>query len=166
MISRKEIDSKVKNVCRSIYLEFVDKREEFTQIIGEFRSSLKVASPLSVLSLINDKKKREKEDIIKLFEPNTHVYTRKLLFPDNREFYLDHLSNIPEGYGVLEATDDCGYSIEDIDSYEGIVTLYFYNDVYVNVRGIYDDNIGEYVFNEPGVVSTVGYSNTCPIYYK
>lgn len=64
------------------------------------------------------------------------------------------LNNIPTGYGVLEPVDGCGYSIEDINSYVGEITLIFYNCGYVNAVGIYDEDSDTYVFNNPGNAMT------------
>lgn len=158
MISREEISSKAKKKVIYLLTNLMDFRKEFVEICDECISEIKVVRPLSLLNSINaikDKGTAPKETITKTFEPNMHIYTRRLKFPENRNLYLEYLKNIPNGYGVLETVDDSGYCIDDLDTYEGIIKLTFYNKTFVEVEGVYNPENGEYMFDNSGVGLTV-----------
>ena len=161
MIFSRKLVTDSKSRCVSFLTDLRFVLNEYIEFIRESKLNVRVASPLSILS----SREERKEEVIKVFEPNTHIYTRKFLFPENRDIYLEYISNVPEGYGVLDPTDGCGYCIEDFDNYQGTVILTFYNDVMVVVKGFYDRNTDTYVFNNPGEVS-LGYNSTYSVFYK
>lgn len=157
MISIKKMGSKAISISLQYIMNAYEFKNDFLDVLKELGTNIKVSSPVSLLSILSGKKevkKAVKEDIYKVFEPNTHIFKRKLLFPENMDIYNEMLNNIPTGYGVLEPVDGCGYSIEDINSYVGEITLIFYNCGYVNAVGIYDEDSDTYVFNNPGNAMT------------
>lgn len=151
MISIKEVRSKAVSVGLHYMMDAYEFKKEFFEVLKELKTYIRVATPFSLLSILNNEKEQVKKEIIKVFEPNTHIFKRKLIFPENRDIYMDLLNNVPTGYGMLEPVDGSGYSIEDINTYVGDVTLIFYNDVYVNSVGVYDEESKVYVFDKPGV---------------
>lgn len=161
MIFSRKLVTESKSRCVSFLTELSFVLNEYVDFIRESKLNVRVASPFSILSPREEKI----EEVVKVFEPNKHIYTRKFMFPENKDIYLEYLSNLPEGYGVLEPTDGCGYTIEDFDNYQGIVTLTFYNDVMVMVKGLHDIKTDTYVFDNPGKVA-LGYINTYSVFYK
>ena len=151
MISREQISSKVKDAISYLLGELREFREEFIYCVHNAR----IASPLSLMSLLNNGKDKEQKalEVTKTFEPYAHLYKMVLQFPEDRNIYLECINSAPTGYKFLEPLDGVGYAIEDIDSYEGLITLVFYNETYVDVRGRLNTDTGEYMFNNPGVPS-------------
>lgn len=162
MISKEQISSKAKDVVVYLLMGLSEFRDEFVLAFSDYKDNTRIASPLSLLSLVNNSKEKEQKDVevTKTFEPSTHIYKRMLKFPEDRNLYLEYINSVPNGYGVLEPVDGSGYSIDDIGSYEGLITLVFYNETYVDVKGKLDIDTGEYLFNNPGVTSTFCYGSS------
>lgn len=157
MYLKKQISPKVRETVVYLLSGLSEFKNLFIETFNYYKDNTRIASPLSLLALVKDSKEKDNKEVevMKTFAPTTHIFKVKLKFPEDRNIYLEYINTIPNGYGVLEPVDDNGYSIEDFETYEGIVTLVFYNEVYVNVKGILDSETGEVTFNNPGTVSII-----------
>lgn len=157
MYLKKQLNSEAKKVVVYLLNGLSEFKNQFIDTFNYYKDNTRIASPLSLLALVKKSKEKENKEVevIKTFAPTTHIFKVKLKFPEDRNIYLEYINSIPNGYGVLEPVDGNGYSIEDFETYEGIITLVFYNEVCVDVRGRIDSETGEVTFSNLGTTSEI-----------
>lgn len=163
MVTIKQINSLCKNIWIYFAMEVNEFKQEFKDIFSMTYTGALVSSQtqlsLPLVTHQSEIKKKEKRKIEKGFSPDTHIITKTLQLPKDRDLLYFYLNDIPKGYGVLEPVDINGYSIEDINVYHGDIKLIFYNIEFVSAVGVYDETLKEYIFDSPGRIVDYGYNS-------
>ena len=159
MVLKEYISSNIKNSFTYFSILFNDLKDEFFLSFKEFKEDLKITSSISLLSLLNNNKSQKNDDtfLLKVFEPNTHIYFRMFKFPLEKDMYISYINSLPEGYEALEPVDENGYSIEDLDNYNGLIKVIFYNSSFVLVKGEKDSETDEIRYSNPGSIISNNY---------
>lgn len=152
-----DISVKYRHMWVELVKKYSEVKSEVLDAIDYLKTGAKFVDSKSFLSNFLKKKNTIPQFNLKTYEPNSHVYTRILELPKDRELFNNLKNNIPEGYNILEARDKAGYAIEDIDNYVGVIKVIYYNEVYVEVVGTYNEETLEYDYNRFGNVTDFVY---------